>query len=238
MTKFATIQVPPRHSSCSTPPPAWRSSSRGRLRALARASAVVMIALTLAEGLGVLPTATAQTHSTPPSPHPSGSPAIIGDSLTFDAAGFLPGDLARGSAAGAGAARAAVVRPPCRDPSHHTVRGCGPGEQRLSHQYSNAAMLADVRRVNHLLSGQPCVRWTTVKVGGVTPYYSAAWSHYASQWNRVVQRHADGVVLDWNAAAQTHPEYFLARGLHMADSGRAAYARFLATGIGAPLEAA
>ena len=42
--------------------------------------------------------------------------------------------------------------------------------------------------------------------------------------------HVDGTVLDWNAVAAEHPEYFLADGLHLRRAGGLAYAALPRTG--------
>jgi lysophospholipase L1-like esterase len=71
-----------------------------------------------------------------------------------------------------------------------------------------------------------CVVLTTVKVGGVTPFYNVAWRAYARRWNRAVHQ-SGATVANWNAYSAGHGGWFLADGLHLTDAGEAAYARLL-----------
>lgn len=72
-----------------------------------------------------------------------------------------------------------------------------------------------------------CVVLTTVKVGGVTPFYNVAWRAYARRWNRAVHR-SGAVVANWNVYSAGHGDWFLADGLHLTAAGEAAYERLLA----------
>jgi len=78
---------------------------------------------------------------------------------------------------------------------------------------------ADIR---HAAGAAPCVVLTTVKVAGVTPFYSRRWAEWARRWNRAVW--ASGAhVANWNPIARDHPRYFLADGLHLTRAGEVAY---------------
>ena len=91
-------------------------------------------------------------------------------------------------------------------------------------------MRSSIDTVNRLLAGHPCVRWTTVKVNGITYYGHGQWAPGARRWNRLVAAHAVGTVLDWNAVAAAHPGYFIGDGLHLNPAGQRAYATLLRSG--------
>ena len=82
----------------------------------------------------------------------------------------------------------------------------------------------------------PCTVWINVKENGVTAFYNPSWAAAAREFNDFLDAATvDGPsfgdlyapnlhVLDWNAAAATHPGWFLEDGLHLNATGQAAYA--------------
>ena len=63
---------------------------------------------------------------------------------------------------------------------------------------------------------------TTVKVNGVTPFYSNSWKVRSRLWNQAV-RASGAQVADWNAYSAGRPGWFLADGLHLTGAGKRAY---------------
>lgn len=238
----ATVTPPATPDSTSTTS-AFRPRPRRRRQGLAWAVEVVAIVVMV----GLTSSATAQTTPAPPAPSdaaeapataatPVGppaplAPALVGDSLAVGATPFLPtawridAKYGRALHEQESLALLAAVPPAVRC----VVVALGTND--VHHRLSQDQMVAEVERVDQLLAGHACVRWTTVKVAGVTPFYNPAWPSYAAQWNRVIDKHAAGEVLDWNAIAEAHPEYFLGDGLHMEQRGQAAYAAFLRDGV-------
>jgi hypothetical protein len=171
-----------------------------------------------------------QTDLAPAAPVPHDAPLLVGDSLSVGAAPFLPESW--------------WVRPWPGLALHEAmalITGSSPrtarcvvvalGSNDVGHRRSEAQMRSSIEGVNRLLSGHPCVLWTTVKVHGVRTFPAASWARAAQRWNRLLAQYALGTVLDWNAVAASHPGYFLPDGLHMRRPGRMAYARFLRTGV-------
>lgn len=105
------------------------------------------------------------------------------------------------------------------------------GSNDVDENRTASQMRSSIDTVNRLLAGHPCVRWTTVKVAGITYYGHGHWVTSARRWNRLVAAHAVGTVLDWNAVATTHPGYFVGDGLHLTPAGQEAYATLLRTGV-------
>lgn len=105
------------------------------------------------------------------------------------------------------------------------------GSNDVDENRTASQMRSSIDTVNRLLAGHPCVRWTTVKVAGITYYGHGHWVTSARRWNRLVAAHAVGTVLDWNAVAATHPGYFVGDGLHLTPAGQQAYATLLRTGV-------
>jgi hypothetical protein len=156
-------------------------------------------------------------------------PAVIGDSLTVGAAPFLPATWSVDGRNG----RMLEEATPAIATAANRARRCivvALGSNDVSHDHTEARMRRDLREAGALLRDRSCVLWTTVKVLGVG-YYGPGWRRFALQWNRLVRREVEGDVLDWDAEAVVHPEYFLGDGLHMTRAGRAAYARFIRRGV-------
>lgn len=104
------------------------------------------------------------------------------------------------------------------------------GSNDVDENRSASQMRSSIDTVNRLLAGHPCVRWTTVKVNGITYYGHGQWAPSARRWNRLVAAHGVGTVLDWNAVAAAHPGYFIGDGLHLTPAGQQAYAALLRNG--------
>lgn len=107
------------------------------------------------------------------------------------------------------------------------------GSNDVDENRSASQMRSSIDTVNRLLAGHPCVRWTTVKVDGITYYGHGRWASSARRWNRLVAAHGVGTVLDWNAVAAAHPAYFIGDGLHLTPAGQQAYAALLRGGASA-----
>lgn len=81
-------------------------------------------------------------------------------------------------------------------------------------------------------AGIPYVFITTVKVKGVSGYYAGGkWVKYARNWNSLAK--TCGLrVIDWNLHCRSHPNWFIADGLHMTNKGEQAYVDFIETKVG------
>jgi hypothetical protein len=90
-------------------------------------------------------------------------------------------------------------------------------------------MADDIERAEQLLAGVDCLFWTTVKVEGTR--IQEGWPADAQVWNDLV-RQARGTVVDWDAAAAEHPDWFLGDGIHQNDEGRVAHADLIAEAVG------
>lgn len=105
------------------------------------------------------------------------------------------------------------------------------GSNDVGQQRTHAQMVRNLDRAAAILGDMPCVLWTTVKVRGVSPTYGRNWARYAQMWNRLLADRVDGIILDWDAVARSHPGYFLGDGLHFTGAGRTAYRNFLVRGV-------
>jgi hypothetical protein len=104
----------------------------------------------------------------------------------------------------------------------------GAGDANLRSPYSRVRR--DIRLALWELRSVPCVRWLTLKVGGVDGYYAG----YVARARTVNQILAQEVARTTNARtaayrywAAQHPEAFLADGLHHNRRGKALFARFI-----------
>ena len=88
----------------------------------------------------------------------------------------------------------------------------------------SASMASDVSVAAAIPTG--CTVITTVKVNGVTPFYSRFWKAHSRLWNQAV-RASGAVVADWNAYSAERPGWFLADGLHLTGAGKRAYNNLL-----------
>jgi hypothetical protein len=159
----------------------------------------------------------------------AGAPAVVGDSLIVGAEQFLPSswfvDAHNGRALFESIGR--LGQRPVRNATCVVV---ALGSNDVSHRRSAARQVRDIQLASAKLAGHSCVLWPSVKVEGVA-YYGPGWRAAALQWNRLIERHGVGEVIDWNAEASRHREYFLGDGLHMTRAGRAAYARYLRSAV-------
>ncbi len=104
----------------------------------------------------------------------------------------------------------------------------GSGDANARH--TDAEMRADIRRVLHLTRGVPCVRWLSLKVAGVNPFYQG-YVDRVDDFNRIlaheVARHANARVAPYRQWAAAHPGSFRADGLHHTEPGKTRFAAFI-----------
>lgn len=186
----------------------------------------------------VTPPAAATAPSVPPSPATvppaeAGAarvPLVLGDSLTDSVRSRFPSGWRVQARPGLALFEAlSLVRDARPDRARCVVLAFGSNDVDENRSASQMRMTIDI--VNRLLAGHPCVRWTTVKVAGITYYGHGQWAPGARRWNRLVATHAVGTVLDWNGVAAAHPGYFVGDGLHLTTAGQQAYAALLRTGV-------
>ncbi len=213
-----------------------RSALCTRLAAGATAVAVLLVV-----ALGGRGGAEAPAPSTPSAPWtspapvptpapPQGPPVLIGDSLSVLAVPHLPPDWDIRAWPGLPLYRAIPLLTSAA-PLRARCVVIAMGSNDVGHDRSEARMRATIDRVDRILAGHPCVLWTTVKVRGVGLADPASWVPAAERWNRLLAEAADGTVLDWNAVATAHPEWFTLDGLHPGLAGRVAYADLLRGGV-------
>jgi lysophospholipase L1-like esterase len=116
--------------------------------------------------------------------------------------------------------RAAAARPDC------VVVALGTNDVHLHR--TRQQMTADIAQAERILADVDCLLWTTVKVEGTL--LQDDWPRYAQLWNELV-RQRRGTVVDWNAAAASHPGWFLGDGVHQNAEGRIGYADLLADAV-------
>lgn len=88
-----------------------------------------------------------------------------------------------------------------------------------------------VSNINRVMTyTDSCVVITTVKVNGVTPFYTLQWRKFARIWNNAA-RNSGAVIADWNAYSYGKPGWFLGDGLHLTGSGKIAYNNMLRNSI-------
>jgi len=99
-------------------------------------------------------------------------------------------------------------------------------------RHTDAGMRADIRRVLYLTRDIPCVRWLSLKIGGVSGFYQG-YVDRADDFNRIlaeeVARHESPRVrvAPYRQWAAAHPNSFKADGLHHTERGKVRFAAFL-----------
>ena len=177
---------------------------------------------------------TAPGAPTPPAvPQPEAGatrvPLVLGDSLTDSIRTRLPSGWRVQAQPGLALFEAlSLVRDARPDRARCVLIAFGSND--VDENRSARQMRSSIDTVNQLLADHPCVRWTTVKVNGITYYGHGQWAAGARRWNRLVAAHGVGTVLDWNAIAAAHPGYFIGDGLHLTPAGQQAYAALLRRG--------
>ena len=93
-----------------------------------------------------------------------------------------------------------------------------------------ARMRQDIRRVLQLTRNVPCVRWLSLKIGGVNGFYRG-YVALADDFNRILARQAalypNVRVAPYRQWAAAHPNSFKADGLHHTARGKVRYAQFI-----------
>ncbi len=104
------------------------------------------------------------------------------------------------------------------------------GSGDANERHTDAGMRADIRGVLHLTRDIPCVRWLSLKVAGVNPYYQG-YVDRVGAFNRIlaeeVARHANARVAPYRQWAAAHPGSFKADGLHHTEPGKTRFAAFI-----------
>jgi hypothetical protein len=96
--------------------------------------------------------------------------------------------------------------------------------------FGDGRMRRNIRQVLDALRGVPCVRWLSLKVGGVNGIYEG-YIRRADDFNRIlhaqVRDYPNARVAPYREWARTHAGSFLADGLHHNGPGRGRYAAFV-----------
>lgn len=104
------------------------------------------------------------------------------------------------------------------------------GSGDANERHTDAGMRADIRRVLHLTSTVPCVRWLSLKIAGVNGFYQG-YVDRADDFNRIlaeeVARHPNARVAPYRQWAAAHPNSFKADGLHHTEPGKVRFAAFI-----------
>lgn len=114
------------------------------------------------------------------------------------------------------------------DPPDIVIVELGAGDAHGWH--SLVRMRRDIRRVLQLTRSVPCVRWLSLKVGGVHGFYRGYVAR-ADDFNRILARQAalypNVRVAPYRQWAAARPNSFKADGLHHTQRGKVRYAQFI-----------